>query len=111
MLTADLRAAARRLRRSPTLTAAIIGTLALTIGATTMVHTVVQRVLLDPLPLPDSDRLVWIDHAGPGIGAARGLGLTQGIYGHYRELPRSTTRPDQGSSAGYGRASPRRAFP
>jgi hypothetical protein len=40
----------------------------------------------DPLPYPDSDRIVEIDHAGAGIGASQGgLGITYGFYRFYAE--------------------------
>lgn len=87
--SADLRDALRRLRRAPALTVATIGTLALSIGATTAVFGVVSGVLLHPLPLPAEDRLVWLDHSGLGIGAERGLNLTQGLYAHYRTSSRT----------------------
>ncbi len=85
----DLRDAVRRLARTPALTIAAVGTLALTIGATATVYGVVHRVLLRPLPFPDPDALVWLDHSGAGIGAARGLDLTQGLYQHYRVSSRT----------------------
>ena len=49
----------------------VLATLALGIGATTAVFTVVQRVLLAPLPWPESDRLVrlWEEHPG-GVSPA-----------------------------------------
>jgi len=56
----DLRYAARRLGRSLGSSATIIGTLALSIGATTAIFSVVHGVLLRPLPYPDPDRLVAI---------------------------------------------------
>ena len=40
-------------------------TLALAIGANASIFAVVQRVVLNPLPYPDSDRVIRLDHAVP----------------------------------------------
>jgi predicted permease len=56
----DFRYAARVLRQQPGLTLAAIVTLALAIGATTAIFTVVDTLLLRPLPFPQADRLVQI---------------------------------------------------
>jgi putative ABC transport system permease protein len=60
ILIRNLRYGLRGLRKSPGLTAAVIATLMLGIGATTAIYTVVYAVLLAPLPYPQPDRLVMV---------------------------------------------------
>jgi putative ABC transport system permease protein len=61
----EIRHAARRLVRSPAFTLAAVVTLALAIGANAAIFTVVYRVVLNPLPYPDSDRLIALDYGVP----------------------------------------------
>ena len=59
-LARDVRFALRYLRRTPGLTVTAVLTLALGIGATTAVFTVVNGVILSPLPFPEPERLVEV---------------------------------------------------
>jgi predicted permease len=62
---ADLRYAARQLRRSPGFTLTALLTLALGIGVTAAVYSVIQTVLFEALPYPDADRLVGLAFTFP----------------------------------------------
>jgi predicted permease len=56
----DVRLALRRMRRNPLFAFSVVGTLALGVAATTAIYTVVDGVLLKPLPFPDPDALVRV---------------------------------------------------
>jgi putative ABC transport system permease protein len=79
-LAADVRYAARRLRRNPMWTALAAITLALGIGASTAIFSAVNPVLFEPLPYPRADRIMMISDIGPGGSR---LDVT---FGTYREL-------------------------
>jgi putative ABC transport system permease protein len=76
----EIRLAFRRLLRAPAFAAAAIATLGLAVGASTSMFAVVERVVLNPLPYPDSDRLVVVQFR-PSTGSGRPFSaLPAGLY-------------------------------
>lgn len=67
----DLRFALRQLRRRPGFAAVVVATLGLGIGANAAIFSVVDGVLLSPLPYPEPDRLMRVYSQFPGLGFDR----------------------------------------
>lgn len=80
----DVRYALRQLRRSAGFAVTILLTLTIGIGANTAVFSVINRVLLRPLPYPESDRIValWLDAPGAGglASFSNGLQMSPSMY-------------------------------
>ncbi|MCX6626491.1 MAG: ABC transporter permease [Candidatus Solibacter sp.] len=74
----------RRLARSPGFTAVSLATLAIGIGANTAIFSVIDGVLLKPLPYPHSERLVALWHTAPGVNI-KDLNMAPSLYFVYRD--------------------------
>ena len=67
----DLRYALRTLRKNMMLTLVIVASLGIGIGANSAIFSVVDALLLRPLPYPEPDRLAAVWLHSPGIGILR----------------------------------------
>lgn len=85
---ADLKLAFRRLGRSPGFATTVLLTLAIGVGATTTVFSVVESVLIKPLSYPQSDRLMGVWYKAPGISIPK-LGIAPYLYFGNREQSRT----------------------
>ena len=95
-LGAELRRSVRTLRRRPWFAGAVVTTLALGIGATTLAFTLVDTVLLRPLPYPASEELVDVSRLnaewfGPRPNAADAGGIFATPTATFLDWERSTT--------------------
>ena len=86
--TTDLRHAWRGLRHTPGFLVTSVGTLALAIGAVAAMFSVVRTVLLEPLPFPNSERLVVLSGSAPGSDLPPKFGLGFDFYFQYKENSR-----------------------
>ncbi|MDH5642924.1 MAG: ABC transporter permease, partial [Gemmatimonadota bacterium] len=83
----DMKFALRLFRRQPLFTGMALVTLSLGIGATTAIFSVVNGVLLEPLPYPENERLVDVSHTAPKLGYDL-LSQSRATYLTYRESSR-----------------------
>ena len=84
MLWKPFRQTFRRLLKTPLFTTVAIATLALGIGANTAIFNLVNGILINPLPYPDSDRLVRLWHTAPGMKLPQ-FEQSEGTYLAYLE--------------------------
>jgi predicted permease len=75
----------RSLARTPGFTLIVLVTLALGIGATTAIFTMLDRVVLHALPYVDADQLVWLDSPTPGVKPDSRWGLSVAGFFYFQK--------------------------
>ena len=88
MFTDQLRQVLRRLGRAPLFTAITLLTLAIGVGANTVIFSVIEGVLLKPLPYPHPEQLIGVWHRATGINIDN-LNMSPSIYFIDREQNRT----------------------
>src|SRR5438093_1941397 len=85
-MNSDIRVGLRLLRKEKAFTITAALTLAVCIGANTALFSVVNSVLLRPLPVPESDRIVLMGNAYPGAGGDAAIGGSSSVPDYYDRL-------------------------
>src|SRR5580698_105974 len=96
----DIRYGWRMLGKNPGFTAIAVLTLAIGIGASTATFSVVDTVLLQPLPYQQPERLVQVTETLPGMSADE-VGVAAGEYQDYRDRNHSFSQVAAYESAGF----------
>jgi len=99
-LIQDIRYGIRLLVKNPGFTAVAVLTLAIGIGASTAVFSVVDTVLLRPLPYREPDRLVVVSETLPGMSGDE-IGVSAGEYQDYRDRNQSFSQVAAYESSGF----------
>ena len=87
----DIRFGLRRLRKDHAYATTAFLTLAICFGANTAIFTIVHSVLLKPLPVPDSDRILLMSNQYPNAGTGITAFTNSGVPDYYDRL-RDMTR-------------------
>jgi len=96
----DIRFGCRMLARNPGFTAIAVLTLAIGIGASTAIFSVVDTVLLRPLPYQQPDKLVVVSETLPGM-STDAIGVSAAEYQDYRDCNHSFSQVAAYESAGF----------
>ena len=99
-LLQDIRYGWRMLTRNPAFTAIAVLTLAIGIGASTAIFSVVDTILLRPLPYREPEKLVLVSETLPGMSTDE-IGVSAGEYQDYRDRNRSFSQVAAYESAGF----------
>ena len=84
-LRRETRHAARALLRAPSFSVIAIVTLALGLGAATTIFTLLDRVVIRPLPYPNAERLIHIGTLWPKVKAGQEYALAKGQYFYFKK--------------------------
>jgi predicted permease len=87
----DMRFSLRSMRRTPAVTLAVVATLAIGIGANTAVFSVVNGILIKPLPFPDAGRLVTVAHGAPGLRLSDSSDVGSSLFLYFIEREQNRT--------------------
>ncbi len=85
----DLKVVSRGLLRSPLYTSITVITLALGLGGSSAVFALLDRIVLDPLPYPNAERLVRLSNQVPGVGPDAEWNMSSAQYFYLLEHSRS----------------------
>ena len=91
----DIRYGLKRLWKDRGYSATAILTLAVCIGANAAIFTIVNSVLFEPLPVPDSDRIVLMSNRYPNAGAGGARSTNSGVPDYYDRLRDMTVYEEQ----------------
>ena len=97
----DVRYGLRMMRKSPGFTAVAVLTLALGIGANTAVFSLVDSILLRPLPYRSPEQLILVSETVPQMGGSTEVGVAAGEYLDYRDHNRSFAQTAAYETAGF----------
>jgi hypothetical protein len=94
----DLRRGLKLLRKSPGFTLAAVLTLALGIGATSAIFSVLHSIVLRPLPFPNPEQLVWVEEVSQRDARIRPPSVE--VIQAWRDQSRTVTAVDAGITGG-----------